>query len=65
MRQILFIANSSAGSSDDADVATALEVLREHADVDVVTTGTVEELTRAIAPCSTSQREASSGCTSM
>ena len=49
MRRILFIANSSAGSSDDADVATALEVLREHADVDVVTTGTVEELTRAIA----------------
>ncbi len=48
MRRFLFIANSSAGSSDQERTDAALGVLRGHGDVDVVTTGTVEELTEAI-----------------
>lgn len=49
MRRFLLIANSSAGTSDRAGTDAALGVLREHGDVDVVTTGTIEELTEAIA----------------
>lgn len=49
MRRFLFIANSSAGTSDQERTDAALVVLREHGDVDVVTTGTVDELTEAIA----------------
>ncbi|NYF98866.1 diacylglycerol kinase family protein [Janibacter cremeus] len=49
MRRFLFIANSSAGSSDRARTDAALAVLREHGDVDVVTTGTITELTEALA----------------
>lgn len=48
MRRFLFIANSSAGTSDQERTDAALAVLREHGDVDVVTTGTIEELTEAI-----------------
>lgn len=48
MSRYLFIANSSAGTSDQQRVDAALAVLREHGDVEVVTTGTVDELTEAI-----------------
>lgn len=49
MRRFLFIANSSAGTSDQERTDAALGVLREHGDVDVVTTDTIEELAEAIA----------------
>ncbi|WP_338748553.1 diacylglycerol/lipid kinase family protein [Janibacter alittae] len=49
MRRFLFIANSSAGTSAQERTDAALAVLREHGDVDVVTTSTIEELTEAIA----------------
>lgn len=49
MRRLLFIANAAAGTSDRAAVDTALEVLRQDADVEVVTTETIDELTRALA----------------
>ena len=48
MRRLLFIANASAGSSDREAVDIALEVLRAEADVEVVTTGTIDDLTRAL-----------------
>lgn len=48
MRRFLFIANSSAGTSDQERIDAALGVLREHGDVEVVSTGTVDELTDAI-----------------
>lgn len=49
MRRFLFIANSSAGTSDQERADAAVEVLREHGDVEVVSTSTVEELTEALA----------------
>ena len=44
MRRFLFIANSSAGTSDRRSVDAALDVLREAGDVRVVTTSTIDEL---------------------
>ncbi len=48
MRRFLFIANSSAGTSDRERTEAVLEVLRAKGDVEVVSTSTVEELTEAI-----------------
>lgn len=48
-RRILLIGNKQAGTSDRAAMDAALEVLRSEAEVDVVETGSMEELTDAIA----------------
>lgn len=49
MRRLLFIANASAGSSDRESQDAAVAVLREEADVEVVETESIDELTEAIA----------------
>lgn len=49
MRRLLFIANASAGTSDRESQDAALEVLREDADVEVVETESIDDLTEAIA----------------
>lgn len=49
MRRLLFIANAAAGSSDREARESALAVLREEAEVDVVETESIDDLTEAIA----------------
>lgn len=49
MRRLLFIANASAGSSDREVLDAVIGTLEEQADVRVVSTETIEELTDAIA----------------
>lgn len=49
MRRLLFIANASAGTADRESQEAALAVLREEADVEVVETESIDDLTRALA----------------
>ncbi|WP_114201222.1 diacylglycerol/lipid kinase family protein [Janibacter anophelis] len=48
MRRLLLIANASAGTSDRRSRDAALDVLREEAEVEVVETESIDDLTEAI-----------------
>src|SRR6185312_12265941 len=48
MESLLAIANTSAGTSDDASIDAAIGVLRERFDVGLVTTSTPDELDSAL-----------------
>ena len=48
MRRLLLITNDNAGTSDEEAINAAAEVLRDEAEVEVVGTGDLDELTRTL-----------------